>query len=389
MPKSPAPRRRSAVVAVAASALALTLGAGATATPAAARPAVPQCAASADRGPDIAGLTRELAALPDAVATAATLRLDGDCAWSEADGLRNVRTGAPALENGRFRAGSVTKVVTAAVVLRLVAEGRIDLDGTVQEYLPGLLTEDFGPITVRQLLNYTSGLRAGAAQPGGSVDESYPHRFETVTPEEVVAASVAAGPEAPAGWVQRYGNISYTVLGMVVEEVTGQSYARLAERLVFRPLGMRHSSFPAGTDPRVPGPHNRGYDVIDGKLTDVTEWNMADRWAAGDLISTAADLERLIEGLFGGRLLPEPLLDQMLTVPEVEQGTARYGMAFERLPVGKVEYWVKSGSRPGYATAVVATRDLSRTFVYSVNATDAKDDSGAVPQRFGLPALRP
>ncbi|MEU9335372.1 serine hydrolase domain-containing protein [Streptomyces sp. NPDC048290] len=388
MSKSPVARRRSSVLAVTAAALALTLGAGAGAVAVPAT-AVQRCSAEAGTGPDIAGLTRELAALPDAMATAATVRVGGNCAWRGSGGVREVRTGSPALADGRFRAGSVTKVVTAALVLRLVAEGRISLDGTVQRYLPGLLSAEFGPVTVRQLLNYTSGLRPGAAQPGGTVDESYPHRFETVTPEEVVAASVAAGPEAAPGQVQRYGNISYTVLGMLVEKVTGDAYARQARKLVFRPLGMRHSSFPAGTDPRVRGPHNRGYDVIGGTLTDVTEWNMADRWAAGDLISTTADLERLVQGLFGGRLLPERLVDEMLTVPRVERGTARYGMAFERFPAGGVEYWVKSGSRPGYATAVAATRDLTRTFVYSVNATDAKEESGAVPQRFGLPALRP
>ncbi|MFJ4685766.1 serine hydrolase domain-containing protein [Streptomyces sp. NPDC088789] len=383
--------RRPSVLAATAAALALTLAAGPLAAPALAgsgrTPAA--CPAVSDRGPDIAALTGELAALPDTEATSGTVRVGGRCSWSGAGGVRDVGSQAPALENGRFRAGSVTKVVTAAVVLRLVAEGRIRLDGTVQEYLPGLLTDAFEPITVRQLLNYTSGLKPGAAQPGGTVDASYPHRFETVTPREVVAASVAAGPEAGPGAVQRYGNIHYTVLGLLIEEVTGDSYAEQAEKRVFRPLGMRHSSFPSGADPRVRGPHNRGYDVIDGRLTDVTEWNMSDRFAAGDLISTTADLERLLKGLLGGRLLPAPLLEEMLTVPEVEAGDARFGMGFERVTVGGVEFWGKSGSRPGYATGVAATEDLARTVVYSVTSTDAKEVGGSVVQRFGFPALRP
>ncbi len=117
----------------------------------------------ATSGPDAEALAAALAGLPDQDATAAQIRVGGDGRWLGTAGVRDLRTGAPALENGRFRAGSVTKVVTASIVLQLAAEGRIDLDGTVQQYLPGLLTEDFDPITVRQLLNYTSGLRPGAS----------------------------------------------------------------------------------------------------------------------------------------------------------------------------------------------------------------------------------
>ncbi|MFE4666438.1 serine hydrolase domain-containing protein [Streptomyces sp. NPDC056716] len=382
------PRRRS-VLAVTAATLALAVAAGPAAGPAfagAARP-VPVCAV-APSGPDVAALTAALATLPDASATAATVRVGGTCAWTGTSGVRDVGTQAPALENGRFRAGSVTKMVTAAITLQLVAEGRIGLDGTVQQYLPGLLSDDFEPITVRQLLNYTSGLQPGAAQPGDSVEASYPHRFETVTPQEVVASSVAAGPGSAPGETQQYSNIHYTVLGLLIEQVTGDTYAHQAQVRVLTPLGMRHSSFPSGADPTIQGPHNLGYDWIDGTLTDVTEWNMADRWAAGDLISTAADLERLLKGVFGGKAVPPALLPEMFTVPDL--AGASYGMGVQRLTLDGVEFWGKSGSRPGYVTAVAATADLRRTVVIAVNSTDAKGDGQQTETlRFAVPALRP
>ncbi|MFJ5264589.1 serine hydrolase domain-containing protein [Streptomyces sp. NPDC088387] len=379
------PIKRRAFV-LSATALSLALAAGPLAAPALATTDRPTPCAVAPNGPDIATLTAELAELPDLTATAGTVRVGGKCAWSGSGGVRDTRTQAPALEEGRFRAGSVTKLVTASIVLRLAAEGRISLDGTVQHYLPGVLTKDFKPITVRQLLNYTSGLKPGSAQPGGSVDETFPHRFETVTPREVVAASVAAGPAADPGDTQTYGNIHYTVLGLLVEKVTDDTFAHQAKVQVFRPLGMRDSSFPAGTDPRIHGAHNRGYDWIDGELTDVTEWNMSDRWAAGDLISTTADLERLLKGLIGGRVVSGPLLREVFTLPF--EG-AHYGIALQRLELYGQEVWAKSGSRPGYATAVAATRDLSRTVVYSVNSTDAKGDGGPAAERFAVPVFRP
>ncbi|MFC7907347.1 serine hydrolase domain-containing protein [Streptomyces nigra] len=373
------------------SALALTLTALPLAGTASARPATGTCSAAAieaadPNGPDVEALCAALKGLPDQDATAALIRVGGRGDWHGVAGVRDVRSGAPALEDARFRAGSTTKIVTAALVLQLAAEGRISLDGTVQRYLPGLLTDDFAPVTVRQLLNFTSGLQPGASL-GDDVDTAYERRFETLTPEEVVAASVAKGPdpEHAPGEFQRYGNIHYTVLGLLIEKVTGDSYAHQAAVRIFRPLGMRHTSFPAGPDPRIHGPHNRGYDWIDGRLVDVTEWNMSDRFAAGDLITTTADLERLLVALFRGRVVPEPQLKEMFTVPDVDGATM--GAGLERFELNGKVIWGKTGSRPGYHTVVAATRDLSRTVVYSVNSTDAKGDGLAIAQRFAFPAF--
>ncbi|MEU3416256.1 serine hydrolase domain-containing protein [Streptomyces sp. NPDC006658] len=388
------PARRTALVAAG---LVAALAAGPLAAPAFAAPGSsapasstagsPAPASARDTsGPDAKALSAALAGLPDHDATAALVRVGGNGGWQGTAGVRDVRTGAPALENARFRAGSVTKVVTAAIVLQLAAEGRIDLDGTVQRYLPGLLTKDFKePVTVRQLLDYTSGLQPGASL-GDTVEAGYPHRFETLTPRQVVAASVARGPAYTPGTRQTYGNIHYTVLGLLVEKVTGDSYAHQAQVRIFRPLGMRHSSFPAAGDTGIHGPHNRGYDWIDGKLVDVTEWNMTDRFAAGDLVSTTADLERLLVGLFRGRVVPEPQLREMFTLPDVPD--AHYGAALERIEVNGKVVWGKGGSRPGYTAAIAATRDLSRTLVYSVNSTDAKGPGQqAAAERFAFPAF--
>ncbi|MEU7426925.1 serine hydrolase domain-containing protein [Streptomyces sp. NPDC040750] len=387
--------RRNSRATVLAAGLAVALAAGPLAAPAFAAPGRPTTASApalaraggangTTSGPDAEALAAAIAGLPDHDATAAQLRVGGQGTWRGTAGVRDIRSGAPALESGRFRAGSVTKVVTAAIVLQLAAEKRLDLDGTVQHYLPGLLTEDFAPITVRELLDFTSGLHSGASL-GDTVEDGYPHRFETLTPRQVVAASVARGPAYEPGTHQEYDNIHYTVLGMLIEKVTGDSYAHQAAVRIFRPLGMRDSSFPVGADPRIHGPHDRGYDWIDGKLVDVTDWNMSDRWAAGDLISTTADLERLLVGLFRGRVVPGPQLKEMFTLPDVPG--ARYSAGLERFDLNGKVIWGKTGSRPGYATVIAATRDLSRTLVYSVESTDAKGDGQPTAERFGYPAF--
>ncbi|MEU9288914.1 serine hydrolase domain-containing protein [Streptomyces sp. NPDC048275] len=383
------PVRTRTVTAVAA-ALVLGLTAGPLAVPAVASTSV--TARPATAGPDAAALRAALAGLPDADATAALVRVGGsDGRWSGSAGVHDLATGRKADPNALFRAGSTTKVVTAAVVLQLAAEGKVDLGAPVQRYLPGLLSPAFKPISVRQLLNHTSGIQPGDGF-GESFEDVYAHRFDTLTPEQVVATAVAKGPEFRPGRKQHYLNINYTVLGMLIEKVTGHSYASEATRRVLRPAGMRHTYFP-GTDPRIRGPHNHGYQAVrqaDGttRFVDVTDWNQADRWAAGDMISTTEDLERLITHLFRGDLVPKPQLKEMFTVPSHIKG-ADMSAGLQRFEYGGKVYWLKSGARYGYTAIVAATRDLSRTLVYSVNSTDAKgEEMNPVAERIALAALK-
>ncbi|MBC9711710.1 beta-lactamase family protein [Streptomyces sp. TRM66268-LWL] len=348
-------------------------------------------AVAQETGPDVVALEKALQGLPDQQATAALVRVGGDGRdWQGVAGVRSLKTGASARDDVRFRAGSTTKLVTAALTLQLVADGELDLDGTVQEYLPGLLPADrFEPVTVRQLLDYTSGLRPGATL-GDTDEELYEKRFETLTPQEVVAASIAEGPLHSPGAHQRYSNIHYTVLGLIIEKVTGDTYAHQASERIFRPLGMRDTYFP-GSDPRIRGPHHRGYQELNGRLVDVTEWNVTDRFAAGDMISSARDLERFLVQLFRGRVVPEPQLEEMFTLPEVDDletgKPATKAAGLETFTIDGTVIWGKTGARPGFHTVVAATRDLSRTVVYSVNATDAHRDGGPLAMRFAFPAF--
>ncbi|MCG7204397.1 serine hydrolase domain-containing protein [Streptomyces arenae] len=373
--------------------LALVLVAGPLAAPALPASASTTSASTTSAAfPAAAALRAAITGLPSADATAALVRVGGtDGVWRGSAGVRDLATGRAADPDARFRAGSTTKVVTAAAVLALAAQGRIDLGTPVQHYLPGLFTGAFAPITVRQLLNHTSGIRAGDGW-GDSFDAQYAHRFDTLTPQQVVRSAVAKGPEFAPGARQDYLNINYTVLGLLIEKVTGRSYATEVTRLVLRPAGMRDSYFP-GTDPRIRGPHNHGYQKVtraDGttSLVDVTDWNQADRFAAGDMISTTADLERLLTSLFRGRIVPPgPQLAEMFTVPAHIAG-ATYSAGLQRFEYEGQVYWLKSGARYGYNALVLGTRDLSRTLVYSVNATDAKgEDMNPVAQRIALAAL--
>ncbi|MGW1512645.1 serine hydrolase domain-containing protein [Streptomyces sp. NPDC002394] len=343
----------------------------ADAPPAAAQP-VPQAS-----GPDLSAV---IAGLPRADATAALVRVGGSGgSWQGSAGVHDLETNAPADPAARFRAGSVTKVFTAATVLQLAAEGRIDLDRTARSYLPELIPGRYAAVTVRQLLNHTHGIPA-ANLPGETVEEWYARRFDVHTPEELVRAATAQPREFAPGTRQHYLNIGYTIAGLIVERVTGDSYEHQVERRILKPLHLRNTYFPRGAA-GITGPYNHGYQTMrldDGTtgLRDVSEWGTSDTWAAGDLVSTTADLEHFTRALFKGRVVRGPLLEEMFTLPKVPDlgsgDPAAYSVGLSMKKLGGREVWGKTGGRWGYNTAIASTRDGSRTLVYSVNATDAK-----------------
>ncbi|MFJ7292761.1 serine hydrolase domain-containing protein [Streptomyces collinus] len=356
------------------------LAVGPSVLPAAASaPAAPTVARTAAPSPGPA-LEAAIAGLPRADATAALVRLGGkEGVWRGSSGVHDLETGRPADPAARFRAGSVTKVFTAAVALQLAREGRLDLDRSARSYLPELIPASYGRVTVRQLLNHTHGIPAPDF-PGSTVEEAYANRFQVHDPEAMVRSATSKKPEFAPGERQHYLNIGYTVTGLLIERVTHDSYERQVARRVLGPLGLRDTYFP-GANPRITGPHNHGYQTMrldDGTtgLRDVSVWGSTDGWAAGDVISTTADLERFTGALFKGRVVRGPLLEEMFTLPEVTDfGTgepAAYSVGLSMKVLGGREVWGKTGGRWGYNAAIASTRDGSRTLVYGVTSTDAK-----------------
>ncbi|MFH8581760.1 serine hydrolase domain-containing protein [Streptomyces zaomyceticus] len=360
-----------------AAALVLGVAAGPALTPAF---ATPPAAASTARpvSPDLSAV---IAGLPRADATAALVRVGGtEGSWRGSSGVHDLTTGAPADPAARFRAGSVTKVFTAAAVLQLASERRIDLDRTARSYLPELIPGRYATVTVRQLLNHTHGIPAADLAVGDTVEEWYTHRFDVHSPEAMVRSATAKPREFRPGTQQHYLNIGYTIAGLIVERVTGDTYERQVERRILRPLGLRDTYLP-GDAAELVGPYNHGYQTMrldDGTtgLRDVSVWGVSDGWAAGDLVSTTADLERFTRALFAGRVVRGPLLEEMFTLPKVADLTsgdpAAYSAGLSMKRLGGREVWGKTGGRWGFNTAIASTRDGARTLVYSVNSTDAK-----------------
>jgi D-alanyl-D-alanine carboxypeptidase len=345
-------------------AAALTLGATATAV------------AGEEPPLDPAKLAAALAGLPNDEASGALLRVRGhDGNWQGTSGVANVHTGQKVPIDGRFRIGSMTKAFTGTAVLQLVADKKLRLDRSVQSYAPGVLPAEYPPITIDQLLTYTSGL------PSAEIDHKDPawflvHRFDTWTPRQLFDLSfrTSAGAVKPLlfapGTQQNYGNIDYLVLGAVIERVTGRPYGDAITNGIIRPLHLTATTIP-GTDTAIHGPHAHGYELQNGSYVDITGANPTYQWSAAEMISNAPDLDRFLTALLSGRLLPPAQTRLLFDIPNVTvHGTgepAFAGHALERYQVGGFEYWGKTGDRPGYNNGVAATRDLTRRVVFSVN----------------------
>ncbi|MFI6481453.1 serine hydrolase domain-containing protein [Nonomuraea sp. NPDC050663] len=244
-------------------------------------------------------------------------------------------TGRPMVgADAHFRIASVTKPVIAAAVLDLVRQGRIELDAPVEKYAPGLL--DGRPITVRQLLNHTSGLPEYVDH----VDPSGP-----LNDKVFLRAALDADPVGP-GW--SYANTNYLVAGMLIEKVTGKGFRTYTRQTVLRSLDGTY--WPRQDETGIRGEHAHTYGVDPfnpesqgKKVVDTTHQPGYLFGASGGLISTPDDLNRFWQSL------PTSTLKTMSasTVPAADPPGARQGLgpAVVRLSCGPV--WMHGGGLPG------------------------------------------
>ncbi|MEV3854736.1 serine hydrolase domain-containing protein [Streptomyces sp. NPDC050095] len=280
-------------------------------------------------------------------------------------GVGDRDTHAKVPRDGQVRIGSVTKTFTAVVVLQLVGEGRISLDATVDHYLPGLVHGkgiDGGDITVRQLLQHTSGLPEYEED---VTDDILKRRY--VSPRDALDIALKHPAVSIPGAEFHYSSTNYLLAGLIVEKVTGRPFADVVDRRVIRKIGLRHTYFPAPGETSIRERHPQGYrQDRSGALRDVTEIDPSASWAAGAMVSTDSDLNTFFSALLGGRLLDRPELDAMrTTVPMSEDDPdhkAGLGMITMPLPCKDAQghqrvAWTHSGSIPGYGTWSAATDD--------------------------------
>ena len=347
-------RRRSACLVLLAVA---TVVAAAVAASPAARGAVPR-----------AKLQRAVDALAAAGAPGAVaLVRNGDRTIRVAGGYGNLAQRTPMRARDRFRVGSSTKSFVAAVVLQLAGEKKLALEDSVERWLPGLVPNG-GQITVRQLLNHTSGL----ADYAPDEDETFIRRVladrrKAWQPRELVAIGTAQQPLFGPGARWSYSNTGWILLGLIIEAASGNPLgAELRER-IFVPLRLRATSF--DSKPRIAGRHAHGYSRVGARRRfDISVLNQSWAWAAGAVVSTADNLARFYHALLDGRLLRPDLLAEMQTTVPTPSPTQRYGLGLirTRFPCGV--FWGHGGETLGYHSLADSSADGNRQVMTALNA---------------------
>lgn len=243
--------------------------------------------------------------------------------WTGTAGAADLTTGRPLHEANLIGVGSITKTFVAVVVLQLSDEGKLSLQRTVQEVLGAAAVRNIpnaGRITLAQLLSHTGGVPSWEddslwiRQGRGQELEVRRRWGKTET-----LAYVRGGALSEPGREFHYANTNYTLLGLVVEKVTGHDITQELRTRIFQPLGLRDTflegfeaeptdrlarryQFATPTFRRTAGVA-AGFPEVQPNLLDVSAANLSVEWTAGGLVTTARDLATFAVGLRDGRLL--------------------------------------------------------------------------------------
>jgi D-alanyl-D-alanine carboxypeptidase len=283
-------------------------------------------------------------------------------------GYGDTATKTAADPQAQFRIGSLTKSFTSTVVLQLEAEGKLSLDDTVEKWLPGVVDSNGysgARITIRELLNHTSGLPDYL---GGLVGIDYFANISsnaTYAPQTLVAQALGSrAPVSTPGTTWAYANTNYVVAGMIIQAVTGNTPGTEITNRIINPLNLTGTSFP--TTNQLTGDFLHGYNNLLG--FDGTNSNITMFGAAGALVSTFPDLSTYIEALLSGRLLPAKQMAELETVVPDDTSGDGYGLgiAEQKLPCGKTA-WEHTGAVLGYRSYWLSSADGTQQVLMAAN----------------------
>jgi D-alanyl-D-alanine carboxypeptidase len=357
--------------------LALTAG-GSGLLPATARSAA---------GPDAAGLQKIFDAMAESAASAVLAEVH-DCGlvWRGSSGVSELGSTSPVAVNGRFRAGSITKSLVATVVLQLAGELRLRLDDTLEHWLPGIVAEG-NRITVRQLLQHTSGIvnytnTRSFRMLYGTADQVVGLRDRTWTPQELLNFTAGEPLLFEPGTSWMYSNTNYILLALVIQRVTGNHYAKEAESRLLRRLQLHGTEFP-GRRSAITGRHAHGYlpreagDHIEP--VDITTFNPSVTGASGELITTAADLNRFYRALLTGKLLRPEQQRELLQLRTTGRNYD-YGLGLQSRLINGTRVWGHDGDIFGYQATSWSTADGHQQLTVSFTPWGSADPKPFIEQ---------
>ncbi|WP_329376075.1 beta-lactamase family protein [Streptomyces sp. NBC_01351] len=300
-------------------------------------------------------------------------------------GVGDIATGRPPHPDDHMRIASIAKAFSGAVALRLVDQGLLSLDDTIGSRLPAQPAA-WHAVTLRQLLQHTSGLPDFSASPEFlRILQADPrHVFDPRTLLDFVADKPL---HFLPGTLYEYSNSDNIAVALMAEAATGRRYEDLLKDLVYRPVGLRRTSLPLGY--RLPHPFLHGYDVNPpAEPEDISEvLGVSGIWASGGIVSTPRELGAFIRAYGGPALLSEETRKEQLTFRPGDSsepagpGTNAAGLAIFQYTTRCGVLHGHTGNFPGYTQLAAATPDGSRSLTFSINTQTSKSQKPALLAR--------
>ncbi len=266
---------------------------------------------------------------------------DGKVVKSRAYGLANIELGVPATADSVFEIGSVSKQFTATALLILLEEGRLSLDDRIDKYIADL-PEEWRPVTLRQLLQHTSGIPDMEAIFGY---ESYRNIY---TPKQIIGVANSRPMDFKPGEGWSYSNTGYYLAAMVLEKVSGKAYGQFLKERIFQPLGMTHTR---ESDPTQIIPNRAaGYRVLESGQLEVRDpMQPTACLGAGTLVSTLEDMAKWDAAITKNRLLKPATQQLMFAEGGSTKGPTGYGMGWFISPWRGNPSYEHSGGTAGFS----------------------------------------
>jgi CubicO group peptidase (beta-lactamase class C family) len=307
-----------------------------------------------------------------------------DSLISQGYGLVDLENSVSATPHSVYRIGSITKQYTSAAVMQQVEAGKIRLDDSIGTYLPSLPAR-WRPATVRQLLNHTSGIPSYT-----DIGPRWLKRIgEPMSPDSLVAFTANDSLNFAPGTGWRYDNTGYVVLGMLVEKVTGKSYAQYLNERFFGPLGLKETMY-CSNAPIIPH-RAQGYGKDSSGWRNAAFIDMTQPFSAGALCSSALDLARWNQALGSGRVVSAASY-QLMTTPSGTATPRHYGFGLVSDTLAGHRIIQHGGGIPGFSTANAWFPDDSLSVTVLPNGEGARPDrllSNIARAVFGVPLQQP
>lgn len=282
----------------------------------------------------------------------------GKVVYAKGFGLANMEWSIPNQPDTKFRIGSITKQFTATLILQLIEEGKLKLDGKITDYLTDYRKDTGDRVTIHHLLNHTSGIPSYTSRP----DFRTAIMRNPYTVADFVKQLASGDLEFEPGSKFSYNNSGYVLLGAIIEKVTGKSYERVLTERILQPLGMTNSGYDS-TSPLMPK-RASGYDKRPSGYVNAPYLDMSLPYAAGSLYSTVEDLYKWDQALHEGKILSAESRKLMFTPGLSNYG---YGIRITDEAIGKSELKTRiighGGGINGFNSLLTRAVDKGQTVV--------------------------